>query len=253
MSLEVVMDPEQRQEYLDYQLMLDGLSHIEEDTEAAYCAIALTSVPEVLKRPVQERQDAVIRVLNSVGLIGYDPASAPYSPDAGLTKGPEHIYVVDSSKIVGARYFVWHNILPTTGVGIEWEKAKTFNRVPVLLFDNNIRTSRMHPHRAIKLQYGNFQEEASQFGPVFEMLKGYEPGMGFNDGKPVLVGFRGNDVVDLEAAVYKEFPELEYKWNGEAERVQLSADNPELFYELGGTRGKDPSCEGRTRTAYEES
>jgi len=246
MALRVVMDPEQRQEHVDRLLELDGLSHIDEDIRAAYCAIALTGVPDELKGPVQDRQDEVVRTLKHAGITGYDPGSAPYSPDAGLTAGPEHIYLVDSSKIVGARYFVWHNLLPTTGGGIEWEKAKQFGKVPVILFDKNIRTSRMHPHRSIKLHYENFKEEASNFGPVFEMLQEYEPGMGFHGDKPVLVGFSGSEVVDLEEAVYREFPDLEFKWNGKAERADFGVNNPELFYENRKTRQSETPYEGRS-------
>lgn len=57
------------------------------------------------------------------GITAYDPGSAPYSPDTNLTSQPNEVYVVDSGKIAGARFFVGHNILPSTGQGIEAEKA----------------------------------------------------------------------------------------------------------------------------------
>jgi hypothetical protein len=48
-KIKVVMDPKQRQEYIDMLLRLDGLSHIQEDPTAAYCPISLTSTPDELK------------------------------------------------------------------------------------------------------------------------------------------------------------------------------------------------------------
>ncbi len=130
--------------------------------------------------------------------------------------------------------FVGHNILPSTGQGIEAEKAKVYNRIPVILMDKNIRVSRMQPHRAIYLQYENFGQEKDKFVPVFEMLQNYEPGMGFNDNLPVLLGFekKGNKIVDLEETIYKEFPLLQYKYDGTKPIIKLRSENPELFYEV---------------------
>ncbi|MCP3683469.1 MAG: hypothetical protein GY861_12350 [bacterium] len=228
------MDPEEREKYVDVLLELDGLSHIKEDTKAAYCPISLTSTPNELKESIKLRQKILMEdVLGVAGITAYDPGSAPYSPDTNLTSQPNEIYVVDSGKIVGARFFVGHNILPSTGQGIEAEKAKVYNRMAVMLMDQNMRVSRMQPHRAIYLQYDNFQTEAEKFIPVFEMLQSYEPGMGFNDELPVLLGFEkhGTGIVDLEEAVYREFPDLQYKYDGHTPILKLRSENPELFYE----------------------
>ncbi len=231
--ISVVMDPVQRKEYIDNQLTLDGLSHIEEDPHAAYCPISLTSTPEKLKHAISSRQEILMNdVLAPAGITAYDPGSAPFSPDKNLTAQPNEIYAVDSGKIVGARFFVGHNLLPSSGQGIEAEKAKVYNRISVILMDKNVRVSRMQPHRAIYLQYDNFQEESSQFIPLFEMLQEYEPGMGFNESLPVLLGFKdGSDPIDLEEKVYREFPDLQYEYNGETPIMKLRSENPELFYE----------------------
>ncbi len=233
-KIKVAMDPAQRQEYIDTLLHLDGLSHVREDQKAAYCPISLTQTPEELKPLLKKRQEILINnVLAPAGITGYDPGSAPFSPDRDLTTLPNKVYVVDSGKIVGARYFVGHNILPSDGKGVETEKAKTFNRMAVILFDSNIRVSRMQPHRMIYLQYDNFEEQADQFVPVFEMLQDYEPGMGFNADLPVLLGFEKNStkIVDLEEAVYKEFPELQYRYDGSRPIVRFRVENPGIFYE----------------------
>jgi hypothetical protein len=234
MTIKVLMDPEQRQKYIDMLLELDGLSHIKEDINAAYCPISLTSTPDELKEGIKSRQKILMEdVLKVAGITAYDPGSAPFSPDKNLTSQPNEIYVADSGKIVGARFFVGHNILPSTGQGIEAEKAKILNRISVMLMDKNIRVSRMQPHRAIYLQYDNFKEESGKFIPLFEMLQEYEPGMGFNSQLPVLLGFekRSSRIVDLEEEIYKEFPSLQYRYEGHIPIIKLRSENPELFYE----------------------
>lgn len=233
-NLKVVMDPEQREKHIDQLLAFDGLSHIKEDASAAYCPISLTNTPDLLKDALRRRQAILKEVLGSVGITAYDPETAPFSPDRDLTTQPNEVYVVDSGKIVGARYFVGHNLLPSTGQGIEAEKAKIYNRIAVLLMDKGIRVSRMQPHRAIYLEYGNFEEEQQQFPPVFELLKEYNPGMGFNGTLPVLLGFhkQTGNIVDLENEVYTQFPNLQYRYNGKMPIAKLRSENPEAFYEM---------------------
>ena len=215
-------------------MRLDGLSHVKENPTAAYCPISLTSTPDEIKPHVKKRQDILMnKILTPAGITAYDPSTAPYSPDTNLTSLPNEIYVVDSGKIAGARYFVGHNLIPSTGQGVESEKAKVFNRIAVILMDKNIRISRMQPHRAIYLQYSNFEKETKAFIPVFELLKEYEPGMGFNDSIPVLLGFKRNssEIVDLEELIYNRFPHLQYTYDGKMPILKLRTENPHLFYE----------------------
>jgi len=173
------------------------------------------------------------KVLAPAGITAYDPASAPYSPDTNLTSQPDEIYLVGSGKIAGARFFVGHNLLPSTGYGVEAEKAKLFNRISVILIDKNIRISRMQPHRAIYLQYENFANEYEKFIPVFQFLSQYDPGMGFNDDRPALLGFKkdADEVVDLEYEIYRKFPDIRYDYDGMASIAQLNVINPDIFYE----------------------
>jgi hypothetical protein len=160
-KIKVSLGPHNREKYLINLLELDGLSHIIEDPNSAYCPISLTSTPNEIRPYVQKRQDILMEdVLGKAEIKAYDPGSAPFSPDKDLSSQPNEIYVVDSGKIIGSRFFVGHNILPSTGFGIEAEKAKIYNRVAVTLIDKNIRVSRMQPHRAIYLEYDNFEEQA---------------------------------------------------------------------------------------------
>ena len=230
--IKVVVNAQQRQKYVDRLLQIDNLSHVKEDPHAAYCPISLTQTPDEIKPYVKERQDILISyVLKKAGLTGYDPYTAPYSPDTNLRTLPNEIYQVDSAKVVGARYFVGHNLTASTGFGVELEKATKFNRVAVILYDKKIRISRMQPHRILYLEYDNFKKQRDEFVSVFTLLQAYEPGMGFHNGVPVLLGFKGKEVVDLEELIYRTFPRLTYHYNGEMPILKMRAENPELFSE----------------------
>lgn len=232
-SLRVILDHNNRQQYLDDLLAKDGLSHIEEDEMSAYCPISLTQTPNEIKSCVQARQKILMdQVLYKAGITAYDPSSAPYSPDKDLKKLPQEIYLVDSAKIVGARFFVGHNLTASTGFGVELEKAIKFNRIAVILMDKKIRISRMQPHRAIYLQYDNFEQQADEFVKVFKLLSEYEPGMGFEGREPILLGYKNdNQATNLERLIYETFPHLKYEYDGQQSALKLSATNPDLFYE----------------------
>ncbi len=230
-KLRVVLDPEKRQKYLNMLLKLDGLS-IDEDKKGCYCPISLTNTPDELKSQLKERQEILKRVLIRSSLNFYDPSSSvKYNPDFNRDADHTEVYLFDSARALSARFFSGHCILPSTGFGNEAEKARIYNRISVILMDKNIRVSRMQPFRAIYLQYGNFDYESDRFVDVFKMLQDYEPGMGFNGNAPVLLGFSGSKVVDLEEIVYKEFPNLQYHYDGKMPILKLRAENPELFYE----------------------
>lgn len=240
MALHVVLDPVQRKEHLKNLLHLEGLSHVEENPHAAYCPISLTSVVDPLRSYIQHRQKLLLeKVLAIAGITGYDPATAPFSPDKGLTHTPQEVYATDSCHLLSARYFVGHYLFPSTGCGVEMEKAKLFNRIPVLLLDRKIRVSRMMPPRTIYLAYDDFEKQIDDFVKVFEFLKEFEPGLGFTEKIPVLLGFKKDGtVVDLEHTVYKKFPHLKYTYDGNTPLIKLWCTNSELFVEHGEFDGK---------------
>lgn len=231
-GITVCVSARDRASYIDRILSVDGLSHVTEDPRAAYCPISLTQTPDELKPILKRRQDLLMDgVLKRAGITAYDPFSAPYSPDTNLTSLPGEVYQVDSSKIAGARFFVGHNLVASTGFGVELEKASKLNRMAVILYDRKIRISRMQPHRIIYLQYDRFEEQLDRFVAVFSLLSGFEPGMGFAHGVPVLLGYDGTSAVDLEALVYGRFPDLAYRYDGTADMLRLTAANPQLFTE----------------------
>jgi hypothetical protein len=233
-KLTVILNPTDRQAYIDDLLHKDGLSHLTEDPTAAYCPISLTQTPDEIKPFVLQRQQILMdQVLARAGITAYDPSTAPFSPDKNLHSLPQEVYLVDSGKIASARFFVGHNLTASTGFGVELEKAIKFNRMAVILLDRHIRVSRMMPHRVIYLQYHHFAQQVEEFVQVFKILSAYQPGMGFAGPEPVLLGFKqGSDqAVNLEKLIYTEFPTLQYQYDGQQPSLNLSATNPEVFVE----------------------
>ena len=230
--MKILLNPRQRQAYLRQLLEQDGMSSVVEDTSAAYCPISLTSTPAEMKQVVAQRQRLLVdEVLAQVGITGYDPNSAKYSPDKDLSHLPQEIYVHDSGKILSCRYFVGFNLIPSTGMGVETEKAVRFNRIAVMLHDVNVRVSRMQPHRVIYLQYHNFARQVEQFQEVFRLLQQYEPGMGLVGDEPVLLGFHRetDEAVNLEELVYSTLPDLQYQFDASKPTIALSATNADIL------------------------
>ncbi len=228
-GLQINKGPLLRPLYLKQSLVRDGLAGIKEDIHSAYCALSLTSTPDELKPELKRRQSVLMDILSEAGLTAYDPGSAPFSPDAGLSVNPKEIYRIDKGKIVGARFFTSLDILPSTGVGVEEETARNYNRIAVVLHDKKIRTSRMQPNRVIHLQYDDLEAQGAQLVEVFRLLQTYEPGIGFDQGVPVLLGFQGKKVVNLEKLIYEIFPDLKYEYDGDMPIVELKVKNLQIF------------------------
>lgn len=233
-QLTVLLNPEQRAHYLEQLLRLDGLGHIKEDPKAAYCPISLTQTPDILRPFLQKRQDQLKDILQSSGITPFDPATSPHNPHSGTRlTSPQVVYNHDTAKILGARFFSGHNLLPSTGAGNEYEKARIYNRIAVIFLDKHFAVSRMQPFRTIYLEYHRFEDHQEDVKKIFQILQEFEPGMGFSGETPVLLGFHkhSGEVVDLENLIYTRFPAMQYKYNGEVPILKLRAENPELFYE----------------------
>ncbi|MBI2579332.1 MAG: hypothetical protein HYW27_00340 [Candidatus Aenigmarchaeota archaeon] len=231
--IKVLMDPEQRERYVSELFSLEGWEGVTEDPNAAYCPISLTSTPQKIKPYLKMRQEMLKGVLRRSGITPYDPSdSRAYSPDFNRDAEPDEVYDFDSRKVAEARYFTGHLILPTMGVGAEMEKARTLNKIVVALMDSDIRISRMLPSRVIYLQYENFTDQSDEFVPVFDMLREFDPGMGLDDRRPVLLGFERDSrrVVDLAEEVYREFPELKFIYDPETPLLELNCTDMKLMY-----------------------
>lgn len=232
-EITVLLNPKQRQQHIRKLLELDGFPEIEEDPVGVFCGMSLTSAPIALKDVLDKRQRQLISVLEQAGLTTYSPDRAPYTPDLNLVSQPQEIYRVDSQGIIARRFFVGHHLTPSTGFGVELEKAKFYNRIAVVLMQKNIRVSRMQPHRVIYLVYENFEKQKVDFVEVFKFLQQFDPGVGLNGEVPVLLGFRkeGMEIVDLEEAIYEKFPQLKYHYDGQVPILKLVSENPNLLYD----------------------
>jgi hypothetical protein len=233
-NIEVKIGPHNRDQYLKNLMELEGLEGTHEDPKAAFCAIFLTSTPTELKGQISYEQQIIMDILGSAGITPYAPSTAPYSPDLGTTVYPNIVYRANLNKVASTRFFVANNVLPSTGLGVEWQTAKTFNRIPIILMNKNIRTSRMQPNRTICLEYKKLKSQAHNIANVFRLLQQYEPGMGFvrdeqGNKIPTLLGFDSmGKAVNLEQLVYEQFPQLQYKYVGTVSILQLEPDMSEI-------------------------
>jgi len=227
-----------RENYLKEIFGDDHLGKIREDEKAAYCTTSLTNTPIDLQ-PILEGRQGFLRkeILRKADISSYDPANAPSSPHVNVDVEIDDIYRKENSNLIAERrFFTGHNIVPSSGYGVEVEMAKKYNRISVIFMDSSIRVSTMQPNRTIYLEYGNLQEQKKDFIDVFNMLQEYDPGMGINTeiDRPVLLGFHKmtGKTVDLEEKVYKEFPLLQYKYDHKIPILILREENPKVFYEF---------------------
>jgi hypothetical protein len=239
----VVMDPKKREKEIQMLLYRMGLSGVEEDPNSCYCGLALTTVPEDLKKPVVgRRQNILMELISQAGLKGYDPASSEkYSPDLNQDADHREVYAFDKARVAAARYFAGHSFLASDGRSCEHSLAVILNKVAVVILDKNIKVSRMMPDTTIYLACDNFERQASEVKDVFEMLQGYDPGSGLVNYNgpgnltqlPILLGFekKGKGVVNLEEEVYKCFPQFRFIYDKNVPIAKLEVTNPEIFYE----------------------
>lgn len=225
MKLKTLLTTLKREKYLHDQLTMDGLlGLVEEDPKAAYCAVSLTNTPDEAKEFVKKRQDLLKKILNEAGIASYDPGNAPLSPDLNLTATPEEVYRTDLARVAGARFFTAFDTFPSTGMGVEMEAARRYNRISVIIHDKAIRTSRMQPSGSIHIEVHSLEENKEALIKLFRLLQEYEPGRGLKEGQPVLLGFKKNETVDLAALVADKFPELQYTFEGTRPAIKIFND-----------------------------
>jgi hypothetical protein len=226
---EIFLSPESRTKYILQLLKMDGLSGLQEDPLAAYCAVSLTNTPKIAKAFVAARQETLKYILTAAGISSYDPGTAPGSPDLGLTIGPDEIYKTDISRVASARFFTVFDTFPSTGVGVEIEAARRYNRIPVIFHDEAIRTSRMQPDCTIHLNIADLQKQTDRVVEMFKLLKEYEPGRGLYDNRPVLLGFKNLEVVVLTHLISAEFPDLVYTFDGTKPALLFGLENHDVL------------------------
>lgn len=228
---EILIEPKNRQEYLYDLLKMDGLKEVQENPKAAYCALSLTNTPDVAKSFVADGQTLLKRILKTAGIDSYDPGTAPLSPDLNLTEGPGVIYKTDLARVASARFFTAFDTFPSTGMGVELEAARRYNRIPVIFHDDRIRTSRMQPDCSIHVGIEDLEEQAEQVTDMFTFLQTFEPGRGLVDGQPVLLGFKNGEAVNLTEEVSERFPELNYTFDGTKPALKFAIENHGVLFQ----------------------
>jgi len=228
-EFEILIEPDNRAAYLANLIKMDGLAGVIEDPTAAYCAVSLTNTPSSAKSFVTERQTVLKEILEAVKITPYDPATAPLSPDLNLTTGPEEVYRTDLSRVAGARFFTAFDTFPSTGVGVEIEAARRYNRISVILHDHKIRTSRMQPDCAIHVAVKDINAQREQLQELFAFLREYTPGRGIQNQHPLLLGFKKGKAVNLPEVAAQQFPELVYTYDGTKPPLTFSVDNFEVI------------------------
>ena len=237
----VIWDPGQRAEHIARTLEPFGLGEVEEDPDACYCGISLTTVPPEAKPVLKDRQKILMQTLKGRGFDAYDPGSSDrYSPDLNLEAQPAEVFAYDAARVAAARYFSGFGLVPSDGRGVESALAFMLNKVSVVLLDNSIRISRMMPACAVYLGYDDVDEQQETIGDVFSMLHDFEPGLGSRPDTgngplrhiPILLGFekQGNRIVPLEDEIQSNFPGMTFSYDPGRAVLPLHVD-PSVFYE----------------------
>jgi hypothetical protein len=212
----ILLNPEQRQNHIKGVLELDGLSHIEENPKACYCAVPLTGVPESERLVISHDHDIIKESIVKAGISIYDPKDSKMNPWVGIHDKPEKVYTSDTIQVATPRFFEFTNIGASTGAGIEQEKARRYIRIPVILTKKGRYVSRMSTGMSeiILLEYDDIDKQANLITKVFKELLKFEPGVGIcKKHGNVLIGFNNKGgIVCLKGLIESSFPELKYNF-----------------------------------------
>lgn len=212
----VLLNPEQRSEHIKRLLELDGLVISEEMVDGIYTALPLTGATDEMKIFIEKEHEKIKECINDSGLRIYDPKDAADNPWRSLKSEPTYVYDVDTIQVVTPRFFEFTNVFPSTGAGVEEQKAITYIKIPVVITKSGIRTSRMSTgaRRIILIEYEDAVAQRNEIASVFKTLRAYEPGIGnCSIHGNTLLGFAGNDEpICLPGLIGDKFPSLVYNF-----------------------------------------
>lgn len=233
-GIELVMPLAELSTHIDRLKYRDGLEIVQEDPRGAYCALSLTGTPALIREPVVEKRQELLKgALRSAGIDTYDPKDAPYSPFAGLAFDHKKIFGEDSTRVVAARFLTGLPILPSTGFGEEIEMARNYNKFIVLFMDKNIRISRMLPPQGLYFQYDKLENRLDEITEIFHYLQRFTPVFARKNGVAIPAGMDEiGRIHDLGELLYSTFPHMEWKYDGKKPIVDMSVINPGIFYEF---------------------
>lgn len=214
---EVLLNPEQRERHIESLLRLDGLGSIKEVRDGIYCAVPLTGAPVDMRNFIHEEHEKIKECIKNAGLKIYDPKDAPQNPWIKITDKPQMVYDTDTLQVVTPRFFEFTNVFPTTGGGIEEQKAINYVKIPVVVVKNGTYTSRMSTgaRRIILLEYDNAKKQQKEITDVFLTLRKYEPGIGICSfhGNTLLGFSKSGETFCLPGLVEDLFPQLTYNFD----------------------------------------
>jgi len=213
---EILLNPEQRKKHIENLLALDGIGHIEEIRDGIYCAVPLTGAPIELRKFIEGEHEKIKTCIRKAGLKIYDPKDSGMNPWVGIKERPQVVYDADTNQVVTPRFFEFTNIFPTTGGGIEQQKAITFVKIPVVIVKDGTYTSRMSTgaRRIILLEYKDAEQQQEEITEVFFTLRNYEIGIGTcSVHGNTLIGFSGKETVCLPGLIEEKFPTLKYNFD----------------------------------------
>lgn len=212
----MLLDPDQRVVHVRRLLRLDGIRDIKERDDAAYCALPLTGAPVEMRDVINGDHDAIKACMRSAGLEIYDPKDSGTNPQISIRGLPQEVYDLDTLQLVTPRFFEFTSLFPSTGAGIEEQKALMFVKMPVIANRAGIYTSRMAngARRVILIEYEDVQAQSAEITDVFRTLMQFEPGIGTcSVHGNTLLGFAGMDApLCLPGLIAAGFPSLTYNF-----------------------------------------
>jgi hypothetical protein len=213
----VLLNPEERLKHVMQLLMLDGLGDITENKNGIYCAIPLTGAPPEKRGFIEQEHDKIKACIRKAGLEIYDPKDLGTNPWIKLKGRPQEVYDLDTLQVVTPKFFEFTNVYPSTGAGIEEQKAISYGKIAVIVTKAGIYTSRMATgaRRTILIEYDDAEVQQEEITGVFKTLKEYNSGMGTcSMHGNTLLGFSGSEKpVCLQGLIANKFPSLVYNFD----------------------------------------
>lgn len=123
-------------------------------------------------------------IIESTGLVTYDPAEAPFNPQGELVGSPQDIFDVDNLMVLASKFFEFSNLAASTGAGIEERTSMLYGKFPFIMVKKGTYVTRMSTGaRRIMLlefgsEHGSLDAAADDFADFITALKGLTPGVG---------------------------------------------------------------------------
>jgi len=213
----ILLNSEQRLVHIEKLLELDGLEDVVENRNGIYCAVPLTGAPEEKRKFIEDEHEKIKTCIKEAGLEIYDPKDAPQNPWLKITDLPTTVYDQDTLQVVTPKFFEFTNVYPSTGAGIEQQKAIMYLKIPVIVNKAGVYTSRMSngARRSIVIEYNDAVSEKEEITSLFKTLMKFEPGIGMCKlHGNTLIGYSDSkNPVCLPGLIDELYPSLVYNFS----------------------------------------